>query len=125
MRRPHGNGFLALIQRAKASVREMTIEEYRRRVAAGETLVLVDIREEHERAEGHIPGAIYIGKGVLERDIESRLPDTDSPIVFQCRGGYRSILAAESVARMGYTNTWSLAEGYRGWQERGLPIEKD
>lgn len=103
----------------------MTIEEYRRRVAAGETLVLVDIREEHERAEGHIPGAIYIGKGVLERDIESRLPDTDSPIVFQCRGGYRSILAAESVARMGYTNTWSLAEGYRGWQERGLPIEKD
>ena len=103
----------------------MTIEEYRRRVAAGETLVLVDIREEHERAEGHIPGAIYIGKGVLERDIESRLPDTDSPIVFQCRGGYRSILAAESVARMGYTNTWSLAEVYRGWQERCLPIEKD
>ena len=125
MQPAHSNRFLALIQWASKNVREMTIEDYRQRVAAGEQLVLVDIREEHERAEGHIPGAIHIGKGVLERDIESRLPDTEAPIVFQCRGGYRSILAAESVARMGYMNTWSLAEGYRGWLERGLPVEKD
>jgi rhodanese-related sulfurtransferase len=125
MAHAHGKAFVALVDRARENVHEMSIEEYRRRVAAGERFVLVDVREDLEWAEGHIPGAIHIGKGVLERDIEQQLPDPEVPIVFQCRGGYRSVLAADSVARMGYTRTWSLAEGYRGWVERGLPVEKE
>ena len=82
-------------------------------------------RRWHEWDAGRVPGAIHIGKGVIERDIEERIPDHDAPIVLQCGGGFRSVLVCENLARMGYTNTWSLAGGYRDWVEKGLPVETD
>jgi rhodanese-related sulfurtransferase len=119
----HSPRFLALIEAARRNVREMTIEEYRERVASGEPLVLVDVREDREWEAGRMPDAIHLGKGVIERDIEDKIPDRDTPIVCQCAGGYRSVLVCENLQKMGYTNTWSLAEGYRGWVKRGLPVE--
>ena len=123
MAHEHSPGFLALVNEAKRTIREMSIDEYRRRVEAGERLILVDVREDHEWARGHLPGAIHIGKGIVEREIERCVPDTSAPIVFQCGGGFRSALVCETLKRMGYGNTWSLAGGYREWCETGLPIE--
>ena len=120
----HSPGFLNIVNDAKQNVREMTIDDYRRRAAAGEPVVLVDVREDREWAAGHLPGAIHIGKGVIERDIEQAIPDKHATIVCQCGGGFRSVLVCENLQRMGYTNTYSMAGGYRGWVERGLPIER-
>jgi len=119
----HSPGFLAIVQEAKRKIREMSIDEYRRRTEAGETFILIDVREDHEWQKGHLPGAIHLGKGVIERDIESTIGDKTAPIVCQCGGGYRSALVCENLQRMGYTNTWSLDGGYRGWVEKDLPIE--
>ena len=123
MAHQHSPGFVAITDEAKRKIREITIEDYQRRVKAGERPILVDVREDHEWEKGHLPGAIHIGRGILERDIEARIPDKSAPIVCQCGGGYRSALACESLQRMGYTNTSSLAGGYRGWLAKGLPIE--
>jgi rhodanese-related sulfurtransferase len=123
MAHQHSPGFLAIVEQAKRHVREMTIEELRRRQSAGEPLILVDVREDDEWRGGRLPGAIHLSKGVIERDIEQRIPDKQAAIVCQCGGGYRSALVCESLERMGYTNTWSLAEGYRGWVSRGLTID--
>lgn len=120
----HSPGFLGIVNEAKRHVREMSIDEYRRRREAGEPLVLVDVREDREWTAGHLPGAIHIGKGVIERDIEQAIPDKAVPIVLQCGGGFRSALACENLQRMGYTNTWSLAGGYRQWVAKSLPIER-
>ncbi len=119
----HSPGFLALVADAKSRVREIDIAEFRRRVERGERWVLVDIREDHEWERGRIPGAIHIGRGILERDVEARFPEKDAPLVLQCGGGFRSALAAESLQRMGYTNVVSLDGGFRGWLEAGLQIE--
>lgn len=124
MAHQHSPGFLAIVNDAKQHVREMTIDEYRRRVEAGEQFVLVDVREDHEWEKGHLPDAVHISKGVIERDIENSIPDKDAPIVCQCGGGFRSALVCENLQRMGYTNTWSLDGGYRGWVAKGLPVEK-
>src|SRR5689334_19970494 len=99
----HGKGFLALVTEAKARVREFDIPELRRRLEAGERWILVDIREDREWQTGHIPGAVHLGRGVLERDIETTFPDPATPLVLQCGGGYRSALSADSLQRMGYT----------------------
>lgn len=120
----HSPGFLAIVNDAKRSVREMTIDEYRRRREAGERFILVDVREDHEWEKGHLPDAVHISKGIIERDIEQRIPDKDAPIVCQCGGGFRSALVCENLQRMGYTNTWSLDGGFRGWVQKGLPVEK-
>ena len=119
----HSPGFLAIVEEARRNIREMTIEDYRNRLAAGEAILLVDVREDREWDAGRLPGAIHLGKGIIERDIEARIPDKSAPIVCQCGGGFRSVLVCENLKRMGYTNTWSLAEGYRGWVSRGLPTE--
>ncbi len=119
----HGPAFERLVEDMRARVREMTIEEYRSRRAAGELLVLVDVREDHEWDATRIPGALHLGRGVIERDIEARWPDRAVPLVLQCGGGYRSVLAAANLQSMGYTEVWSLAEGIRGWVARGLPLE--
>jgi rhodanese-related sulfurtransferase len=96
----------------------------RARRAAGEPFVLVDVREESEFAAGHLPGAVHMGKGVIERDIETKVPDPHTPLVLYCGGGFRSALAADALQKMGYTNVISMDGGWRAWTEKGLPVEK-
>jgi rhodanese-related sulfurtransferase len=120
----HSPGFLALVRDAKSRVREFTIDEYRQRLARGETFVLVDIREDHEWQQSRIPGAIHLSRGILERDIEARFPDHDTPLVLQCGGGFRSALSADNLGQMGYTHVISLDGGIREWIERGLPLDE-
>ena len=115
----HSPGFLALIESLRPRVREVTLAQARDRQAAGAHLV--DIREQSEWAAGHAAGALYLGKGVLERDIEARIPDKDAEIILYCGGGYRSVIAAESLQRMGYTNVSSMMGGWREWSASGAP----
>jgi len=124
MAHAHSPAFLALVAEARRNVRELAIDDFVRRRDAGEPLILVDVREDHEWDAGRLPGAIHLSKGIIERDIERAIPDKAAPIVCQCGGGYRSALVCDNLRRMGYTNTWSLAGGWRGWLERGLPVEK-
>lgn len=118
----HAPGFLKIVEDAKSRIRECTIADVTRRQAAGEELTLVDVREESEFAKGHIPGSIHLGKGVIERDIEARIPDTGTELILYCGGGYRSALAADNLQKMGYTNVISMDGGWRGWTEAGLPV---
>ncbi len=118
----HSPGFLALVTAARERVRTTTIEEFNARVAAGERFVLVDVREEHEWDAGHVPGAVHLGKGIIERDVEATIPDPATPVVLYCGGGFRSVLVCDSLQKMGYTNCLSLDGGWRGWNERGLPV---
>ncbi len=120
----HAPGFLAIVNEAKRSIREITIDDYNRRVAAGEQLILVDVREDNEWAAGHLPGAIHLSKGIIERDIERTIPDRNAAIVCQCGGGFRSALVCENLQRMGYRNAQSLDGGFKGWIAKGLPLEK-
>lgn len=117
----HASGFLALVQEAMPRVREVSAVEVMAMGEAGKPFALIDIREDHEWAAGHIPGAAHIGRGILERDIESALPDHAATIVLYCGGGYRSALSADSLQKMGYTNVFSMAGGWRGWREQGFP----
>jgi rhodanese-related sulfurtransferase len=124
MAHDHSPGFLAIVGDAQSRIREMSVDDYRRRKAEGEALVLVDVREDDEWQRGHLPGAVHLSKGIIERDVETRFPDRNTPLVLQCGGGFRSALAADNLQKMGYTNVWSLAGGFRGWTGAGLPIEK-
>ena len=119
MAKQHSPRFLRLVQDAKARVRETTADEVKARLDRGERFHLVDVREESEWAQDHLPGAIHLGKGVLERDIEQRVPDTAAPIVLYCGGGFRSALAADNLQKMGYTNVLSMDGGHCGGRERG------
>ena len=120
----HPARFLALVNDAKSRVREMNIEQYRQMASAGEPHVLVDVREESEWAAGHAKGAIHLGKGVIERDIESKVPQTNTKLVLYCGGGFRSALAGEALQKMGYSDVISLDGGWRAYQQSGLPVEK-
>jgi rhodanese-related sulfurtransferase len=120
----HNPGFLKLVADAKARVRECTVEDVKRRLDAGERFTLVDVREESEYAAGHLPGAVHLSKGVIERDIETRVPDPATPLVLYCGGGYRSALAADNLQKMGYRNVISMDGGWRGWTGKGYPVEK-
>jgi rhodanese-related sulfurtransferase len=123
MAHQHAPGFLKIVNDAKSRVKECTIDQMRTRQAAGEKFLVVDVREESEWAAGHIPGAIHLGKGVIERDIEAKIPDPSTPLVLYCGGGFRSALAADNLQKMGYTNVISMDGGMRGWREKGLPVE--
>ena len=123
MAHAHSPGFVKLVEDAKTRIREMTIEEYQRRVDGGDLLVLVDVREDHEWARGHLPGAVHMGRGILERDVERNF-DKTTPLVLQCGGGFRSALAADNLQKMGYTDVISLDGGWRAWTTAGLPVEK-
>ncbi|HYM80388.1 MAG TPA: rhodanese-like domain-containing protein [Candidatus Limnocylindria bacterium] len=125
MAHAHSPGFLALVRDAKSRVRELSIPEYRERVARGERIALVDVREDREWEKGHLPGAVHLGKGIVERDIEQTFPDKATPLVCYCGGGFRSALVCDNLQRMGYTHVVSLDGGFRGWTEAGLPIESD
>ena len=118
----HAPAFLQIVEDAKTRIRECTIDDVRRRQAAGETLTFVDVREESEYAKGHIPSAIHLGKGVIERDIEAKIPDPAKELILYCGGGFRSALAADNLQKMGYTNVISMDGGWRGWTEAGLPV---
>jgi len=124
MAKHHSPRFLAIVNEVKSRVRECTIDDVVRRREAGEKFDIIDVREESEFAAGHIPGAIHLGKGIIERDIEGRFPDTGTELVLYCGGGYRSALAAENLQRMGYVNVISMDGGIRGWRAAGLPEDK-
>jgi len=120
----HSKGFLELVREAKKRVRETDVETILARLNKGEKFHLVDVREDNEWAAGHLPGAVHLGKGIIERDIERTIADPDAEIVLYCGGGYRSALAADALQRMGYRNVISMDGGYRGWFEAGYPVEK-
>jgi len=120
----HAPGFLKVVGDAKSRVRECTVDDVKKRLAAGEEFTLVDVREESEFAAGHATGAVHLGKGVIERDIEKKVPDPTTPLVLYCGGGYRSALAADTIQKMGYTNVISMDGGWKGWTAAGLPVEK-
>jgi rhodanese-related sulfurtransferase len=122
MAKQHSPRFLKIVQESKSRVRETNVPEVRRRLDRGEKLNLVDVREDHEWANGHLPGATHLGKGVIERDAEKTFPDPGQELILYCGGGFRSALAAENLQRMGYTNVLSMDGGYTGWKEAGLPI---
>jgi rhodanese-related sulfurtransferase len=120
----HNPGFLALVNAAKSRIQEIDMAEYQRLRAANEEHVLIDTRENDEWAAGHAAGAVHLGKGIIERDIEARVPLKDTKLVLYCGGGFRSALAADALRQMGYTNAISLDGGWRAYQESGLPTEK-
>ena|SRR6516164_952812 len=122
--KPHNSGFLELVNDAKSRIRQIDIEHYKQMVAAKEPHVLVDIREESEWSAGHAAGAMQLGKGIIERDIETKVPRKDSKLVLYCGGGFRSALSADALRQMGYTNVMSLDGGWRAYQSSGLPVEK-
>ncbi len=119
----HSAKFLAIVDDARSRIEECTVGDVEKMRADGDAFELIDVREESEFAKGRLPGARHIGKGVIERDAESMLPDTEARIVLYCGGGYRSALAADNLQKMGYRNVVSMDGGYRGWNEAGLPTE--
>jgi rhodanese-related sulfurtransferase len=121
----HSEGFLKLVNDAKTRVKECTVHDVKKRMDAGEEFLLIDTREESEWARGHIAGAQWLGKGIIERDIEQKVPDKSAPIVLYCGGGFRSALAADNLQKMGYTNVVSMDGGWRGWCEAGYPTKQD
>jgi rhodanese-related sulfurtransferase len=121
----HAAKFLALVNDAKLRVKETNVPDVKRRMDGGEKFVLVDVREDSEWAQGHLPGAIHLGKGVIERDIEQRIPDTSAKLILYCGGGFRSALAADNLQKMGYSNVESMDGGWKGWRDAGYPTQKD
>jgi rhodanese-related sulfurtransferase len=120
----HPPRFLKIVEDAKTRVRETNVDEVKARMDRGEKFVLVDVREESEFAKDHLPNAIHMGKGVIERDVEHKVPELNTPMVLYCGGGFRSALAADNLQKMGYTNVISMDGGIRGWREKGYPLTK-
>jgi rhodanese-related sulfurtransferase len=121
----HSPRFLQIVQDAKSRISECEVDEVKERMERGEKFHLIDVREESEYAKDHIPGAVHLGKGVLERDIEKQFPDTGAPLVLYCGGGFRSALAADNLQKMGYTNVISMDGGMRGWREKNYPVTRE
>ena len=121
----HPPRFLKIVNDAKTRVRETNVDAIKKKIDASEKFTLVDVREKSEFAKEHLPGAIHLGKGIIERDIEARVPDLDAEIVLYCGGGFRSALAADNLQKMGYKNVISMDGGIRGWREKGYPLTKD
>jgi rhodanese-related sulfurtransferase len=121
----HAPKFLSIVDDARKRVKETNVADVKRRIDAGEKLILVDVREESEWTNGRLPGAIQLGKGIIERDIEQRIPATDTKLILYCGGGFRSALAADNLQKMGYTNVESMDGGWKGWLAAGYPTKKD
>ncbi len=121
----HAPRFLKIVDDAKSRIKEISIDEVKQKLDCGEEFALVDVREESEFAKDHLPGAIHLGKGVIERDIEGRVPDLNTPLVLYCGGGFRSAMAADNLQKMGYTKVLSMDGGIRGWREKGLPLTRE
>ncbi|MCU1270449.1 MAG: sulfurtransferase [Acidobacteriaceae bacterium] len=120
----HTPRFLKIVDDAKSRVKETTVDEVKEKLDGGEKFLLVDVREESEFAKDHLPGAIHLGKGVIERDVEARVPDVKTPVVLYCGGGFRSALAADNLQKMGYTNVLSMDGGVREWREKNYPMTR-
>ena len=125
MAHQHSARFLKIVDDARQRIRETSIDEVKARLDRGEKFLLVDVREESEYANDHLPGAIHLGKGIIERDIEERVPELDTPVVLYCGGGYRSALAADNLQKMGYTSVLSMDGGIRGWREKRFPLTRE
>ena len=125
MAHQHPPRFLKIVDDAKTRVRETNVDEVKKRMDRRDKFILVDVREESEYAKDHLPGAIHLGKGVIERDIEARVPELNAEMVLYCGGGFRSALAADNLQKMGYTNVISMDGGIRGWRGKGFPLTKD
>ncbi|HET8826966.1 MAG TPA: rhodanese-like domain-containing protein [Terriglobales bacterium] len=121
----HAPGFLKIVDDARSRVKETTVDEVKNRLDRGDKFMLVDVREESEFAKDHLPGAVHLGKGVIERDIEARVPDPKAELVLYCGGGFRSALAADNLQRMGYSNVISMDGGIREWREKNYPLFRD
>ena len=123
MHMKHSEGFLKIVNDAKSRIKELNVADTRNRLAANPNAKLIDVREDNEWNQAHAAGAEHLGKGIIERDIETRVPDKSTELILFCGGGYRSALAADVLQKMGYTNVWSMAGGWKAWKEAGAPIE--
>ena len=124
MAKQHSPRFLRIVEDAKSRVREVGVDEVKARLDRGEKFVLVDVREESEWAKDHLPNAEYLGKGVIERDVEQKIPDANAEIVLYCGGGFRSAHVADNLQRIGYKNVISMDGGVSGWRDKGYPMTK-
>lgn len=124
MAKQHSTRFVQIVNQVKPHIRECTVDDVKAKLDAGEPVHLVDVREESEWANGHLPGAVHLSKGVIERDIEKTISDPQAEIVLYCGGGYRSALAAYNLKQMGYENVISMDGGFGGWKQAGYPIEQ-
>jgi rhodanese-related sulfurtransferase len=120
----HNPGFLALVNAAKSRIREIDMQQYKQMVSSRDPHLLIDVREDSEWAAGHAAGSLHLGKGIIERDIEFKVPDKEATLVLYCGGGFRSALAGDALRQMGYANVISLDGGWRAYQSSGLPVEK-
>lgn len=118
----HSERFVRLVEEARERVSEIGVDETRDKLERGDDVVLIDVREDHEWEAGHVAGAIHVGKGIIERDIENHVDDPNKEIILYCGGGYRSALAADNLNRMGFTNVKSMIGGWRAWNERGYAV---
>lgn len=125
MAHQHPPRFLKIVDDARKRVRETDVDTVKARMDRGDKFLIVDVREESEFAKDHLPGALHLGKGIIERDIEARVPDLNSEMVLYCGGGFRSALAADNLQKMGYTNVISMDGGIRGWREKGYPLTRE
>src|SRR3974390_2644047 len=125
MAHQHPPRFLKIVDDARSRIQETNVPEVKKRIDRGDNLILVDVREENEYAKDHLPGAVHMGKGVIERDIEMRVPDLNAEMILYCGGGFRSALAADNLQKMGYTNVISMDGGIRDWRGKGFPLTTD
>jgi len=125
MAHQHSPRFLKIVNDARARIKETTVDEVKTKLDRGEKFVLIDVREESEYAKDHLPGAVHLGKGIIERDIEQRVPDFNTGMILYCGGGFRSALAADNLQKMGYTGVISMDGGIREWREKGFPLTRD
>jgi rhodanese-related sulfurtransferase len=121
----HAQGFLKIVNDAKSRIRELTVNEVKAKLDRGEKFHLIDVREDREWDKDHVAGAVHLGKGVIERDVEQQIPDRQAELILYCGGGFRSALAADNLQKMGYANVYSMDGGIRDWRARGYPISKD
>ena len=125
MAHQHSPRFLKIVEDSRQRIREISIDQVKQKLDSGEKFLLVDVREDNEWAKDHLPGAVHMGRGIIERDIEERMPDFNAPMIFYCGGGFRSAMVADNLQKMGYTNVLSMDGGVRGWREKGYPFTKD
>jgi rhodanese-related sulfurtransferase len=124
MAHQHSPRFLKIVEETRKRIREVSIDEVKKKLDRKDKFLLIDVREESEYAADHLPGAVHLGKGIIERDVEALVPDQDTPMVLYCGGGFRSALAADNLQKMGYTHVLSMDGGIRGWREKGFALTK-